>query len=65
MAPTADSKIIQLSLNAKETDVRKLATAYTQSQFFTSDTDAWIVFGVPDLDLTGTARHSRKREGRS
>lgn len=54
MAPTADSKVIQLSLNAKETDVRKLATVYTQSQFFTSDTDAWIVFAVPDLDLTGT-----------
>ena len=51
---TADSKVIQLSLNAKETDVRKLAAVYTQSQFFTSDTDAWIVFDVPDLDLTGT-----------
>lgn len=51
---TANSKVIRLSLNAKETDVRKLATVYTQSQFFTSDTDAWIVFGVPDLDLTGT-----------
>lgn len=52
---TADSKIIRLDLNAKETDVRKLATVYTQRQFFTSDTDAWIVFGVPDLDLTGAS----------
>ena len=54
MAPTTDSNVIRLSLNVKETDVRKLATVYTQSQFFASDTDAWIVFGVPDLDLTGT-----------
>ena len=54
MVPTNDSKIIKINLNSKETDVRKLATIYTQSQFFTSDTDAWIVFGVPDLDLDGT-----------
>lgn len=68
MAPTADSKVIQLTLNAKETDVRKLATTYTQSQFFTSDTDAWIVFGVPDLDLTGataTLKITNTTEGTS
>lgn len=54
MVPTNDSKIIKINLNSKETDVRKLATVYTQSYFFTSDTDAWIVFAVPDLDLAGT-----------
>lgn len=42
MAPTADSKAIRLNLNAKQTDVRKLATVYTQSQFFTSGTTATL-----------------------
>lgn len=42
MAPTADSKVIRLNLNAKQTDVRKLATVYTQSQFFTSGTTATL-----------------------
>lgn len=31
MVPTNDSKIIKINLNSKETDVRKLATIYTQN----------------------------------
>lgn len=51
---TANSKIIEVTFNAKETEQTKLGTLKTNKQLFTSDTDAWLRVIVEDVALVGT-----------
>jgi len=52
---TTNSKVIELTFNAKETQQTKLATLKTNRQLFTSDTDAWLRVIVEDVALVGTS----------
>lgn len=52
LAPTAQSKVIPLSLRLNDTDTSLVSQLVTNRQFSTADTDAWFSFTLEGLAAT-------------
>ena len=52
LEPTAQSKVIPLSLRLNDTDTSLVSQLVTNRQFNTADTDAWFSFTLEGLAAT-------------
>ena len=63
LAPTAQSKVIPLSLRLNDTDTSLVSQLVTNRQFNTADTDAWFSFTLEELTSSATAHLSDATTG--